>query len=220
MEIKIMQDVLAANENMAEENAKLFGDKRVLVVNLMASPGAGKTSFILRSIAALRDDYSIAVIEGDLASKVDAEKIKAHGIPSIQINTGGGCHLEASMIRQAAGHLDLDEVDFLIIENVGNLVCPADFTLGESVRVLILSVPEGDDKPLKYPFIFKGSDVLIVNKVDMLELTDFNMERLEDVVLSLNPDVKIVPLSCRTGDGFDEWISWIKERLEVIVRRS
>ena len=208
-----MQDVLAANENTAEENAKLFGNKRVFVINLMASPGAGKTSFILRTIAALRDTYSIAVIEGDLASKVDAEKIKAQGIPSIQINTGGGCHLEAGMIRQAVDHLDLDEVDLLIIENVGNLVCPADFTLGESARVLILSVPEGDDKPLKYPFIFKGSDILIVNKVDMLELTDFNMEHLEEVVVSLNPAVKIVPLSCRTGDGFDAWLLWIKERL-------
>ncbi|HCG98715.1 MAG TPA: hydrogenase accessory protein HypB [Actinobacteria bacterium] len=208
-----MQDVLAANENTAEENAKLFGNKRVFVINLMASPGAGKTSFILRTIAALRDTYSIAVIEGDLASKVDAEKIKAQGIPSIQINTGGGCHLEAGMIRQAVDHLDLDEVDLLIIENVGNLVCPADFTLGESARVLILSVPEGDDKPLKYPFIFKGSDILIVNKVDMLELTDFNMEHLEEVVVSLNPAVKIVPLSCRTGDGFDAWFLWIKERL-------
>ena len=215
-----MQNVLAANENTAEENAKLFGNKRVFVINLMASPGAGKTSFILRTIAALRDTYSIAVIEGDLASKVDAEKIKAQGIPSIQINTGGGCHLEAGMIRQAVDHLDLDEVDLLIIENVGNLVCPADFTLGESARVLILSVPEGDDKPLKYPFIFKGSDILIVNKVDMLELTDFNMEHLEEVVVSLNPAVKIVPLSCRTGDGFDAWLLWIKERLEAVVRCS
>lgn len=212
-----MQDVLAANENTAEENAKLFGDKRVLVVNLMASPGAGKTSFILRTIAALRDDYSIAVIEGDLASKVDAEKIKAQGIPSIQINTGGGCHLEASMIRQAAGHLNLDDIDLLIIENVGNLVCPADFTLGESTRVLILSVPEGDDKPHKYPFIFKGSDILIVNKVDMLELTDFSMDRLEEVVSSLNPDVKIVPLSCRTGEGFDAWLSWMRQRLSNLL---
>jgi len=208
-----MQHVLAANENLAEENDALFKDKNVTVINLMASPGAGKTSFILRTIAALRDSYGIAVIEGDLASKVDAEKIKEQGIPSIQINTGGGCHLEASMIRQAVEHLDLDAIDLLIIENVGNLVCPADFTLGESARAVILSVPEGDDKPLKYPFIFKSSDVLIVNKVDMLELTDFNMERLREVVHGLKPDMRIVPLSCRTGDGFAEWLAWIQERL-------
>jgi len=214
LEIKVLQDIFAANKNLAGENAELFKGKDVFVINLMASPGAGKTSFILRTIDGLREKYKIAVIEGDLASKVDSEKIRAHGIQSIQINTGGGCHLEASMIKQAVEHIDLDEIDLLIIENVGNLVCPADFSLGESARVVILSIPEGDDKPLKYPFIFKGSDMLIINKVDMIELTDFSMERLEEVVRNLNPDVSILPLSCRSGSGFDAWLNWVEEQLK------
>ncbi|HZD60463.1 MAG TPA: hydrogenase nickel incorporation protein HypB [Anaerolineae bacterium] len=215
LEIKVLQDIFAANEGLASENAELFKRKGVFVINLMASPGAGKTSFILGTIGGLRDKYNIAVIEGDVASKVDAEKIKAHGVQSIQINTGGGCHLEANMIKQAIEHLDLDDIDLLIIENVGNLVCPADFNLGESARIVILSVPEGDDKPLKYPFIFRDCDVLIVNKIDMVDLTDFSMERLEEAVRNHNPDVEMLPLSCRSGTGFDLWLDWVEKRLKV-----
>ncbi|MBE0448111.1 MAG: hydrogenase nickel incorporation protein HypB [Actinobacteria bacterium] len=213
MEIKVLQDIFAVNEGHAGENAELFKRKGVFVINLMASPGAGKTSFILGTISGLRERYKIAVIEGDLASKVDSERIRSQGVQSIQINTGGGCHLEANMIKQAIKHLDLDGIDLLIIENVGNLVCPADFSLGESARVVILSVPEGDDKPLKYPFIFQRCDVLVVNKIDMLELTDFNMKRLEDVMRNLNSDVKILLLSCRTASGLDAWIDWVEKEL-------
>lgn len=209
MEIKIIKNILAANEDLAAENKKFFKEKGILAINLMASPGAGKTSFIMETANRLADKKRMAVIEGDIASSVDAEKIRAHGVQSVQINTGGACHLEANMIKKALGHLDLGAVDLLVIENVGNLVCPADFSLGESARVVILSIPEGDDKPLKYPSIFQSCSALIINKIDMIELSDFSMERLENTVLKLNPDIKIIPLSCKTGDGFDSWIHWL-----------
>ncbi|MBI4733486.1 MAG: hydrogenase nickel incorporation protein HypB, partial [Rubrobacteridae bacterium] len=194
--------------------AKLFGEKGIFAINLMASPGAGKTSFILETAKRLKDVYIPAVIEGDIASKVDTEKVRAHGIQSVQINTGGACHLEANMIKQALDHMTLDDVNLLIIENVGNLVCPADFSLGETARVVILSVPEGDDKPLKYPSIFAGASVVIINKIDMMQFSDFDMERLNDAVLKLNPSVEIIPLSCRTGEGFDLWTKWLVDRIE------
>ena len=213
-EIKVLESIFAANENLADENAKFFEERGIYAINLMASPGSGKTSFILATVDRLRNKFKTAVIEGDIASKVDTEKVRAHGIESVQINTGGACHLEANMIKKAIGHLNLDGTDLLIIENVGNLVCPADFTLGESARTVILSVPEGDDKPLKYPSIFQGCSVLIVNKIDMMKLSDFNMRRLQDIVYKLNPNVKIIPLSCRTGEGFDVWISWLTEQLD------
>ena len=213
-EIKVLESIFAANENLADENAKFFEERGIYAINLMASPGSGKTSFILATVDRLKNKFKTAVIEGDIASKVDTEKVRAHGIESVQINTGGACHLEANMIKQAIGHLNLDGTDLLIIENVGNLVCPADFTLGESARTVILSVPEGDDKPLKYPSIFQSCSVLVVNKIDMMELSDFNMQRLQDIVYRLNPNVKIIPLSCRTGEGFDVWISWLTEQLD------
>ncbi len=213
-EIKVLESIFAANENLADENAKFFEERGIYAINLMASPGSGKTSFILATVDRLKNKFKTAVIEGDIASKVDTEKVRAHGIESVQINTGGACHLEANMIKKAIGHLNLDGTDLLIIENVGNLVCPADFTLGESARTVILSVPEGDDKPLKYPSIFQSCSVLVVNKIDMMELSDFNMQRLQDIVYRLNPNVKIIPLSCRTGEGFDVWISWLTEQLD------
>lgn len=213
MEIKVLQSVLAANDNLAEENARFFKEKGIFTINLMASPGSGKTSFILETAHRLKNSFVPAVIEGDIASKVDTEKVRAHGIRSVQINTGGACHLEANMIKQALGHLDLKGVNILIIENVGNLVCPADFSLGETARVVILSIPEGDDKPLKYPSIFLDASVVIVNKIDMMSLSDFNMERLKETVSKLNPDVKILPLSCRTGEGFDAWEEWLTHNI-------
>lgn len=214
MDIKVLQNILAANENLARENAKLFKDNGIFVINLMASPGSGKTSFILKTAERLGNKYNMAVIEGDIASKIDSEKIKAHGIQSVQINTGGACHLEANMIKKAINHFDLEAINLLMIENVGNLVCPSDFNLGESARVVILSVPEGDDKPYKYPSIFRDCSVLIVNKVDMIGLSDFSIDRLKVAVYKLNPDVNIIPLSCRTGEGFDVWIAWLEENLE------
>ncbi|NCO65447.1 MAG: hydrogenase accessory protein HypB [Candidatus Aquicultor secundus] len=213
MEIKVLESIFAANENLADKNAEVFKEKGIFAINLMSSPGAGKTSFILETARRLSGHHKAAVIEGDIASKVDAEKVREHGIETVQINTGGACHLEANMIQKSLEYLDLTGVDLLIIENVGNLVCPADFVLGESARVVILSVPEGDDKPLKYPTIFSSCEVLIINKIDMLALSDFSMERLEDTVRKLNPNVNVIPLSCRTGEGFDAWMGWLEDKL-------
>ncbi len=214
MEIKILENILGTNDALAAENASLFSEKGIFVVNLMASPGAGKTTFILETIERLGKDLSIAVIEGDIASQVDAEKIRERGVPSVQINTGGACHLEADMIKKAVSHLDLDRIDLLIVENVGNLVCPAEFKLGEDLKVMILSVPEGDDKPLKYPLIFSEVDALVVSKIDALPLFDFSLNRLREVVAKMNKDVKILPLSCKTGEGVDAWIDWLREKVK------
>lgn len=216
MKIDISKGILARNDALAEENRLLFKQYGVFVVDLMASPGAGKTSTILATIAALRDRYRIAVIEGDIASRVDAERISAHGIPAVQINTGGACHLESTMIRRAVEALDLDEVDLLIIENVGNLVCPTDFDLGEHAKVMILSVPEGDDKPLKYPDIFAISEAVILNKCDTMEVFDFDRAAFEDVVKGLNPTAPIFPISATKGDGVDAWAEWLSARIEAV----
>lgn len=213
MEIEIGQSILAVNEKIAEENRRFFIDKNVFVINLMASPGAGKTSFIIKTIAEVKDRFRIGVIEGDIASQVDAEKVKGSGVAVVQINTGGACHLDAQMIKKTLSSFDLDHLDILIIENVGNLVCPADFELGESAKVVILSVPEGDDKPLKYPVMFTEADVLILNKVDLLGGSDFDLARFESSVRDLNPEVKLFKLSCKTGEGFDEWTDWLVNQL-------
>lgn len=214
MEVKILENILGTNDALAAENAELFAKKRVFVLNLMASPGAGKTTFILKNIERLGKDLSIAVIEGDIASQVDAEKIREQGTPSVQINTGGACHLEADMIKKAVSHVDLESTDLLIIENVGNLVCPAEFKLGEDLKVMILSVPEGDDKPLKYPLIFSEVDALVVSKIDALPLFDFSLDRLREVVSKMNKNAEIFPLSCKTGEGVDAWIDWLRERVK------
>jgi len=213
MEIKLQQNILAANDKLAAELKEIFENKGIYVINLMASPGAGKTSFILQTIEALKDDLNIAVIEGDIASKVDAEKVREHGVAAIQINTGGACHLDANMIRGALDVLDLDEIDLLIIENVGNLVCPVEFNLGETVKIVILSVPEGDDKPIKYPRIFIESEVLVLNKIDLLDYVDFNSESLENILNGLNPAINIFKVSCKYASGIDEWVSWLKGQI-------
>ncbi|MDO8886320.1 hydrogenase nickel incorporation protein HypB [Candidatus Oleimmundimicrobium sp.] len=213
MEIKLQQNILASNNKIAADLRKIFEDKGIYVINLMASPGAGKTSFILQTIENLKNDLNIAVIEGDIASKVDAEKVREHGVTTIQINTGGACHLDANMIRGTLGFLNLDETDLIIIENVGNLVCPAEFDLGETVKMVILSVPEGDDKPLKYPRIFIESEVLVLNKIDLLDYTDFDINRLKGTVNNLNPDINIFEISCKSADGIDSWISWLKDKI-------
>jgi len=217
MKVDVLENILSVNEKLAEENRDLFDKKKIFVINLMASPGAGKTSFILKTIAGIKDKFEVAVIEGDVASQVDAEKIKAHGIPSVQINTGGACHLEANMIKNALEHLDLDNVDVLVIENVGNLVCPADFKLGEDLKVLILSIPEGDDKPLKYPLMFAETDVLILNKIDLLELSDFDQDKVKDVTHKLNPDLRTFKLSCKSDEGVKEWVDWLISRIDEAI---
>lgn len=212
MDIRILEGVFDANERIARENEALFREHGVLAVNLMASPGAGKTSLVSRTLELLAGEMGIGVIEGDIASNVDAEKIKSYGVPVVQINTGGACHLDASMIREALGHLDLPSLDLLIIENVGNLVCPAEFNLGEGLRAMILSVAEGHDKPLKYPLMFSQSHVLLVNKIDLLGLSDFDLGELRETVRRMNPDLVVFEISCRTGEGLQAWADWLRNK--------
>jgi hydrogenase nickel incorporation protein HypB len=216
VEIDISKPILDRNERLAAENRALLDEHRVFVLDLMASPGAGKTSTILATIAALRDRYRIAVIEGDIASKVDAEKVKAHGIPAVQINTGGACHLESDMIKRALDALPLADLDLIIVENVGNLVCPTDFYLGENAKVMILSVPEGHDKPYKDPGIFQVSEAVILNKVDTMPYFDFDEEEFTRVVHSLNPTSPIFRIAATKGDGVDEWADWLAARIEAM----
>jgi hydrogenase nickel incorporation protein HypB len=213
VEIEVLEGIYDANEEIAARNEALFKANVVFVVNLMASPGAGKTSVVWNTVSALREELAIGVIEGDIASSVDAEKLKQLGIPVVQINTGGACHLDAGMIARALPHFDLSALDLLIVENVGNLVCPAEFRLGENLKVMLLSVAEGHDKPLKYPLMFGLADALLVNKIDMLELTDFDMPLLRETVTRMNPGVHIFEVSCRTGEGLPAWLDWLRARL-------
>lgn len=215
-QIDLSKPILDRNEKLAADNRALFDKAGVFVLDLMASPGSGKTSTILATIAALRDRYGIAVIEGDIASKVDAEKVKAHGIPAVQINTGGACHLESDMIQRAVAALDLDSLDLIIVENVGNLVCPTEFYLGEHAKVMILSVPEGHDKPYKYPNIFQISEAVILNKVDTMPVFDFDEAEFTTVVRSLNPKAPIFRLAATKGEGVSEWAEWLAERIETV----
>ena len=216
MEIDLKQPILKKNDTLAERNRALFAEKKVFVLNILASPGSGKTSTILATIEALRDEFNIAVIEGDIASSVDSERIKAQGIPAVQINTGGACHLESDMIRRAVEVLDLDDLDLVLLENVGNLVCPTDFDLGENAKVMILSVPEGDDKPLKYPGVFQVAQAVILNKVDTMPVFNFNREAFESEVNQLNPAAPIFPISATTGEGVEAWASWLRDQMLAI----
>ena len=209
MQVPVVQNILGANERIAQENRQWFDAKGILVLNVMASPGAGKTSFIERSIGALQGQLRVSVIEGDLASTLDADRIARLNIPTVQINTGGACHLDANMIRSALPDLPLDATDLLLIENVGNLVCPTDFALGEHLKVLIASTPEGDDKPYKYPGMFSAVDVLVLNKVDLLPLLDFDLDNFGRGVRALNPRAAFFPVSCKTGEGIQAWIEWV-----------
>lgn len=213
MKIDLHQPILDKNDKLAAELRQRFADNHVYVVDLLASPGSGKTSTILATIDALRDEFNIAVIEGDIASNVDAAKISAQGIPAVQINTGGACHLECSMLKRAIDVLDLERLDLIIIENVGNLVCPTDFDLGENIKVMILSVPEGDDKPLKYPGVFQASQAVILNKVDTMPVFDFNEEAFRESVTNLNPTAPIFPIAATKGQGVTEWAEWLAERV-------
>lgn len=214
--LDLKQPILDKNDKLAQENRELFAKHKVFVLDILASPGSGKTSTILATIDALRDEFNIAVIEGDIASKVDAEKIKAQGIAAVQINTGGACHLEGEMIRRAVDVLDLERLDLIIIENVGNLVCPTDFDLGENIKVTILSVPEGDDKPLKYPGVFQAAKAVVLNKVDTMPVFNFDEEAFRGSVKQLNPAAPIFPLSATKGDGVEEWASWLAEKIRAI----
>ncbi len=186
----------------------------------MSSPGAGKTSLLLQTIDQFKPETKVAVIEGDVASSIDADRVSQQGVPVIQINTDGGCHLDANMLENALNNLSLTEIDLLLIENVGNLICPAEFALGEHRKVMLLSTPEGDDKPYKYPLMFTETDVVLVNKIDLLPYLDFNTGAFNKAVTGLNPDVKIFPISCKTGEGLDAWFSWLENKMRQIKNRQ
>jgi hydrogenase nickel incorporation protein HypB len=213
MNIPVLTDILSANNLIAEQNRKLLDDKSVYVVNLLASPGAGKTTFIEETIRRLRNDLSISVIEGDVASDVDALRIKKLDVQVVQINTGGSCHLNATMIQKSLENLDLEKSDILFIENVGNLICPAGYKLGENVKIVLNSTTEGDDKILKYPGIFHIATSLIITKVDLLPYVDYDLEKMKNYFIKVNPKAGIFPLSSKTGEGFDDWIEWLKKEV-------
>lgn len=212
MKVSVVRNILEANEAIAQKNRKLFKEKGIFTINLMSSPGAGKTTLLENTVEALKDKLRMAVIEGDIQSSVDARRIARKGVRAIQINTDGGCHLDANMIQNVLAHLDLDNLNLLIIENVGNLVCPAEFDIGENVKTMILSVTEGDDKPLKYPVMFRESAVLLINKIDLLPYTNCKISNIKKAVLKLNPKIKIFEVSCRTGEGLENWYKWIRQQ--------
>lgn len=211
--INVNQDILGANDILAENMKSRFETSKVYVINLMSGPGAGKTSTVLRIIESLSGKFKIGVIEGDIASDVDARKIQEKGVEVVQINTNGACHLDANMIMSACKSLGIEDKDLVIIENVGNLVCPAEFNLGENIKLMILSVPEGHDKPLKYPLMFTEANALVINKIDLAPFTDFNMAELKKVVTAMNPAIEIFPLSAKTGEGLDNFISWLEKKI-------
>ncbi len=208
--VPVVENILNANDRLAEENRARIEAAGVFSINLMASPGAGKTSLIEQTLPRLKDKLRVAVVDGDIATSLDADRAAVAGAgAAIQINTGGDCHLDAVMLRGALEQLDLAQFDLLIVENVGNLVCPASFKLGTHKSVLIASIPEGDDKPYKYPGMYRGVDALVINKTDLLPYVPFRMDYFERGVQALNPDVKTFPLSCRTGEGLDAWVDWL-----------
>jgi hydrogenase nickel incorporation protein HypB len=212
MEIKVLQNILNANDQIAEHNRQTLGTNKVYTVNIMASPGAGKTSLIMETIKRLKSKLPIGVIEGDISSSIDAQTVSKENVPVVQINTGGECHLDASMVSRALNSLPLPNIKLLFIENVGNLVCPAEFILGENLKVLITHTPEGDDKPYKYPLMFHTVDVVIINKIDLLPYVKFNLKEFSKTIRTINNKVEIFPLSCVTGEGIDTWVNWLYKK--------
>jgi hydrogenase nickel incorporation protein HypB len=212
--IEVKQNIFSENDAVAAANLKLLRERGIFAVDVLASPGAGKTSLIEGTLLRLRDRFQIAVVNGDLATRIDADRAEQAGAVAVQINTGGGCHLDANMLKGALGKLPLDSLDLLIVENVGNLVCPAAYVLGTQKRVLVASIPEGDDKPYKYPGMYRGVDILIINKMDLLPYVEFDLEYFRKGVQILNPGLRSFPLSCKTGEGFPEWIRWLKNEIQ------
>ena len=210
MKVSVVKNILAANDRIAQENRAIFDEHDLLVFNLMSSPGAGKTSLLEKTILALKDHLKIGVIEGDIQSSQDAERIAGTGAPVVQINTGGACHLDGNMIRDTFHEFDFDALDLLVVENVGNLVCPAEFKVGEDFKVMILSVTEGEDKPAKYPLMFHESKALLISKIDLLPYVDCSVERIREEALKVNPNLVIFEISCKTGEGLDAWCDWLK----------
>ncbi|MBW1932044.1 hydrogenase accessory protein HypB [candidate division Kazan bacterium] len=214
MKVEIIKDILAANDAIAEENRRLFKENGALVLNLMSSPGAGKTTLLEKSISVLKGRVNIGVIEGDIQTELDATRISKEGVEVVQINTGSACHLDSNMIHQAIEKLDLSNIDLLFMENVGNLVCPAEFRIGEDMKIMISSITEGDDKPLKYPLMFRESQVLIINKIDLLPYCDCDLKRLKENSLKINSNLNIFEISCKTESGLDSWYNWLVKKVE------
>jgi hydrogenase nickel incorporation protein HypB len=212
MEVPIVRNVLEANDRIAEELKNTFREKGILCLNLMSSPGAGKTSLLERTLTDLKDEFGMAVVEGDLQTDNDARRVAATGAQAVQVNTEGGCHLDSGMVLDAIRSMDLDNIDILFVENVGNLVCPAEFDVGEDYKVTLLSVTEGDDKPEKYPLMFHLSAVMLLNKTDLLPYVDFSLDNAARHAKALNKDIKVMPLSCRNGDGLDDWYEWLRAK--------
>ena len=217
--VQIIEKIFNANDQLAANNRQLLDDKKIFAINMMASPGAGKTSLILKTIQLLAPRVRIGVIEGDTAPvTIDADKVIAAGMPAVQINTGGDCHLDAAMMRDGIAQLPLDDIDLLIVENVGNLICPAEFNLGTHSNVVIASVPEGDDKPYKYPNIYRGIDVLILNKMDLIPYIDFRQDYFSQGIRIQNPKAEIIQVSCRTGEGIQLWCDWLLAKVNQVKR--
>jgi len=212
--IKIVQNIMGANDQIASENRSKLLASNTFSINMMASPGAGKTSLIEQTIPQLKEKYNVAVVDGDIATSIDADRAAAAGATAVQINTGGECHLDAVMLKQALGKIDLPAMDLLIVENVGNLICPSSFQLGTHKSVLIASIPEGDDKPYKYPGMYRGVDVLIINKIDLMPYIPFKMDYFKKGVEILNPGLETFTVSCQTGEGIPGWISWLEEHID------
>ena len=212
--LTIKEDILGVNDETARTNQELADKHQILMINIMSSPGAGKTSLIMQTIKGFKGKTRIAVIEGDIASTIDADKVSQQDIPVIQINTAGGCHLDANMIKNGLDNLPLQQINLVLIENVGNLVCTAEFALGEHKKVMLLSVPEGDDKPYKYPLMFTEADVVLVNKSDVLPYFDFDVNAFSGAVSGLNPSAEILPVSAKTGEGLEQWFSWLEDALK------
>jgi len=209
--VKLEKKILSRNDILAADLRRLFASENVAVMNMVSSPGSGKTSLLEKTLSDLSSDMRVAVIEGDIQTENDARRIAATGVPVHQINTGGACHLEAGMVRDSLVNFDLDNLELLVIENVGNLVCPSAFDLGENQRVALISTTEGDDKPLKYPAMFHTAHVMVINKIDLLPFTDFSVDEVIRNARSLNPDIRILKTSCRTGEGLDDWADYVRE---------
>lgn len=212
--ISIVENILSANDQMAKNNQNIFNEAGIFAINIMASPGAGKTTFIIKTLESLQGRLRIGVIEGDLATSIDAEIVAAAGLPAVQINTGGNCHLDAVMVSNALPALPLEKLDLIIVENVGNLVCPASFKLGTHMNILIASIPEGDDKPYKYPGMYRGVEALIISKIDLLPYVPFNMDFFRRGVEILNPNLTTFPVSAKTGEGMDAWADWLVKKIK------
>jgi hydrogenase nickel incorporation protein HypB len=214
MKVTVLQNIMSANDQIAARNQELLDKNKVLAINVMSSPGAGKTTFLLETLRRLKNKYKVSVIEADIASTVDADKIIKEGTPALQINTGGQCHIDAMMVSNALDNLPLKDIQLLFIENVGNLICTADFKIGAQLDIMLLSVPEGDDKPYKYPLMFNTADVIIVSKIDYMPLSDFNLSNFKKVVIGMNPKAQIFEVSAKTGEGMDSWITWLESKLK------